>query len=198
MKRTARGLPRPEGREPALRASTPSPPWMRANASAIWLRFEFSTHTNSTRFLGPATISAATRLRRATGRALGGFRRDAGDVGAAGGAVGRAGGVAGVVGGGVAEGVEGLPARALRILGPQLVRLRVAADRGRLRHHGAAGRVEAATERGQRLAAVRLDAEVVDAWRPAGGRDREVDPRILEHPLGVVVLEHGRLGAEQF
>src|SRR5690606_24044683 len=197
MKRTARGLTRPEGREPALSASTPSPPWMRANASAIWLRFEFSTHTKSTRFLAPTTISAATRLRRATGPALGGFRRDAGDVRAAGGAVGRAGGVVGVVGGGFAEGVEGFPARALRILGPKLVRLRVAADRRLLRDHGAAGSVEAAAERGQRLAAVRLDAEMVDAGRAAGVRDREVHARILEHPLGVVVLAHGGLGAEQ-
>src|SRR5690606_40477277 len=104
---------------------------------------------------------------------------------------------AGVVRGGFPEGVEGLPARALRILGPQLVRLRVAADRRLLRHHAAAGRVEAAAERGQRFAAVRLDAEVVDARRAAGVRDREVDPRILEHPLGVVVLQHGGLGAEQ-
>src|SRR5690606_30350347 len=175
----------PEGREPALSASTPSPPWMRANASAIWLRFEFSTHTKSTRFLAPATISAATRLRRATGRALVGFRGDAGEVGAARRAVGCAGRLAGVVGGGIAEGVEGLPARALRILGPQLVRLRVAADRRRLRHHAAAGRVEAAAECGQRFAAVRLDAEVVDARRAAGVRDREVHARILEHPLGV-------------
>src|SRR5690606_8421505 len=104
--------------------------------------------------------SAAARLRRATGPALVGFRGDAGDVLAAGGAVGRAGGVAGVVGGGFAEGVEGFPARALRILGPKLVRLRVAADRRLLRDHGAAGSVEAAAERGQRLAAVRLDAEM--------------------------------------
>ena len=43
-------LTRPDGREPALRASTPAPPKRRANASAIWLRLEFSTHTNSTRF----------------------------------------------------------------------------------------------------------------------------------------------------
>ena len=36
-------------RDPALHASTAAPPWMRANASAIWLRQEFSTHTKSTR-----------------------------------------------------------------------------------------------------------------------------------------------------
>src|SRR5947199_3435640 len=49
MKATARGLTTPEGREPALWASTPSPPWRRANASAIWLRLAFSTHTKRMR-----------------------------------------------------------------------------------------------------------------------------------------------------
>ena len=51
MKRIAFGLIRPDGFDPALDASTPSPPWMRANASAIWLRLEFSTHTKRMRFL---------------------------------------------------------------------------------------------------------------------------------------------------
>src|SRR5579871_1193058 len=49
MNSTARGLTRPEGREPALYASTRPTPCRRANASAIWLRLLFSTHTNSTR-----------------------------------------------------------------------------------------------------------------------------------------------------
>ena len=51
MKRMALGLMRPEGFDPALSASTPSPPSIRAKASAIWLRLEFSTHTKSTRFI---------------------------------------------------------------------------------------------------------------------------------------------------
>src|SRR5437764_14811144 len=45
------GLTRPEGREPALCASTRPWPWMRAKASAIWLRLEFSTQTNRTCFI---------------------------------------------------------------------------------------------------------------------------------------------------
>src|SRR5690242_15026579 len=52
MKRTALGLTTPDGREPALSASTPSPPCRRAKACAIWLRLAFSTHTNSTRLSG--------------------------------------------------------------------------------------------------------------------------------------------------
>src|SRR5690349_10260516 len=50
MNCTARGLMRPDGAEPALHASTASPPWRRAKASAIWLRLAFSTQTNRTRF----------------------------------------------------------------------------------------------------------------------------------------------------
>src|SRR5678815_1462103 len=51
MKRTAFGFTTPEGREPALNASTSGPPSIRAKASAIWLRLEFSTQTNRTRFI---------------------------------------------------------------------------------------------------------------------------------------------------
>src|SRR5437764_133856 len=49
MASTAFGLTTPDGRDPALYASTAGPPSMRANASAIWLRLAFSTHTNSSR-----------------------------------------------------------------------------------------------------------------------------------------------------
>ena len=51
MNRIALGLMRPDGADPALAASTDAPPCMRAKASAIWLRLEFSTQTNSTRFM---------------------------------------------------------------------------------------------------------------------------------------------------
>src|SRR5215468_11003033 len=52
MASIALGFTRPEGREPALCASTFPAPCIRANASAIWLRFEFSTQTKMTRFTG--------------------------------------------------------------------------------------------------------------------------------------------------
>src|SRR6185312_5395371 len=52
MKRTAFGLILPAGAEPALSASTASPPWICAKASAIWLRLAFSTQTNRMRFTG--------------------------------------------------------------------------------------------------------------------------------------------------
>src|SRR5690606_35028585 len=100
---------------------------MRANASAIWLRLAFSMQTKRIRFI--AAASAARRLRPAAGGAFADLGPDAGDVRAARRAVGGAGRPGRVVLRGLAGGVEGLPARALRILGPQLVRLGVAADR---------------------------------------------------------------------
>src|SRR4051812_22763777 len=59
MKIRARGGTLPEGAEPALNASTRSPPWMRANASAIWLRLLFSTQTNRTRLRAEGSLIAA-------------------------------------------------------------------------------------------------------------------------------------------
>src|SRR5690606_27246729 len=122
MKRTAFGLIRPEGREPALSASTSAPPWMRAQASAIWLRLAFSMQTNRIRFMSAA--SAARRLRPAARGAISHLRADAGDVRAARRAIGRTRRAGRVVLRGLAGGVEGLPARAPRIGSPQLVGLR--------------------------------------------------------------------------
>src|SRR5207249_7301284 len=49
------------GRQPALCASTRSPPYIRANASAIWLRLQFSlqtkrTHTGRSRSIAPLPL----------------------------------------------------------------------------------------------------------------------------------------------
>ena len=49
MNCTARGLTVPLGFEPLLCPSTLPAPWILANASAIWLRFEFSMQTNNKR-----------------------------------------------------------------------------------------------------------------------------------------------------
>ena len=35
------------------------------------------------------------------------------------------------------------------------------------------------------------------AARPGPRADREIDPRVLEHPFDVIVLDDGRLGREQ-
>src|SRR6185312_7079440 len=216
MKRTAFGWIRPDGAEPALRASIAPPPWMRAKASAIWLRLAFSTQTNRTRFIGsgswhgdlgtascesPRALvdgrSAAAGIWRAAGGALVDLRLRRARIRSAGRATGRAGRIGGVVTRSVADGVEGFPARALRVFGPQLVRVRIAADGAVFRHHAAASGVQARAERGEFVGAVDLQAEMVDARRAAGAGDREVDARVFQHPLGVVVLDHAGLRGEQ-
>src|SRR5262245_56943066 len=72
MAATAFGLTTPDGRDPALYASTDDPPNMRANASAIWLRLAFSTHTNSNRLTAlirtPPQPPNSSRPRERTGR----------------------------------------------------------------------------------------------------------------------------------
>lgn len=48
----ALGLIRPDGRDPALKACMEDAPSIRAKASAIWLRLEFSTQTKRIDFVG--------------------------------------------------------------------------------------------------------------------------------------------------
>src|SRR2546422_11322977 len=57
----------PEGLEPALYGSIAPAPCIRAKASAIWLRHEFSTHTNSTRFIVKEIRPASSLPRRRPG-----------------------------------------------------------------------------------------------------------------------------------
>ena len=42
-----------------------------------------------------------------------------------------------------------------------------------------------------------LQPEMIHSDTSAALRDREIDARILDHPLRVIVLAHGRIGAEQ-
>src|SRR3982074_2363215 len=59
------------------------------------------------------------------------------------------------------------------------------------------GRREIGTDRRQLVSVVRLKPEMIDARLAAPCRYREVEPRIVDHPFGVVVLAYRRLGAEQ-
>src|SRR6202035_1418588 len=99
--------------------------------------------------------------------------------------------------GAFARGVEGLPRDAGWIVDPRLLRLGVAARRLPLRDDVAAGLVQPRVDLVQLVAAVGLDAEVIEASRATPRRDREVDARVIEHPLRIVGLEHGRLDREQ-
>src|SRR5690606_8885792 len=90
----------------------------------------------------------------------------------------------------LAGGEEGFPDSALRIGDPALLRLRVAAGGRALLKNGAVGCFEAAVDFGQLVRALNLNAEMLDPFRGAlAARDGEVDPGVLQHPLGIV--RHG-------
>ena len=42
-----------------------------------------------------------------------------------------------------------------------------------------------------------LNAEMIETGLPPARRDGEIHARIVEHPFGIVRLDHGRLGREQ-
>jgi len=60
------------------------------------------------------------------------------------------------------------------------------------------GRLHTRFEFCQFLLGVSLDSEVVHTRFAAPGRDCEVNPWILKHPLGVICLDTRRLSAEHF
>src|SRR5262245_46535995 len=93
--------------------------------------------------------------------------------------------------------MERLPGYALGIDRPVLVALRVAARCRLLRRKRNIGLGETGTDLFQLLVALGLQAQVIDACVTLPRRDGEVDARILELPLGVVVLEDGWLRREQ-
>src|SRR5438874_9334324 len=66
MNSMARGLTLPEGREPALNASTLPAPYIRANASAICERLLFSMQTKRTRFMDRFRVGWAESSRPTT------------------------------------------------------------------------------------------------------------------------------------
>src|SRR6266705_529272 len=68
MASMARALILPEGREPALKASTRPAPCRRAKASAIWLRLLFSTQTKRIR-IGSSPARRTELLNRDAGPA---------------------------------------------------------------------------------------------------------------------------------
>jgi hypothetical protein len=80
---------------------------------------------------------------------------------------------------------------------PRLFRLRVAAGRRALIEYGLSRLLQPAIDLAEFRRILDLDAKVIDALALAPRRDGEVDPRIVQHPLGVVWLHHRRLGGEQ-
>src|SRR3546814_420153 len=98
----------------------------------------------------------------------------------------------------LAIGEERLPHDALRIGDPTLLRLGVAAGGSTFLDNRTIGGLEATIDLGQLLLVFDLNAEMLDSLSGViAGRNCEVDPRILEHPLRIVLLHHGRLRTEQ-
>src|SRR5262245_5481259 len=99
--------------------------------------------------------------------------------------------------GGLAGGEESLPGNSRRIVDPGLFRLGVAARGLTLVDDVAAGLLQAAVDILQLFLALDLDAEMVEPGPLAARGDREVDARIIEHPLGIIGLYDRRSRREQ-
>jgi hypothetical protein len=81
-------------------------------------------------------------------------------------------------------------ANALRVGDPVLVGARVAACGVVLIQRSDLGLAHLVAQRGQFVARFHLHPQVIEAWLHSALGDGEVDPRIVQHPLGVVVLQH--------
>lgn len=90
-----------------------------------------------------------------------------------------------------------LPRDALGIDYPVLLALGVAAGRLALVDRGHFGLFGTLTQLGELLCRIGLEAQVVQAGLVTTGGDSEIHPGIFEHPLGVIRLDSGRLGAKQ-
>ena len=101
------------------------------------------------------------------------------------------------IGDALARGQEGFPGNAGRIVDPRFLRLGVAAGGLALLDDVAAGLAQAGVHLAQFAGILDLDAEMVEAGFAAPRRDREIHPRIVQHPFGVVRLHHGGPGREQ-
>ena len=88
------------------------------------------------------------------------------------------------------------PGDALRIGDPMLFAAGVAARRLAFIEDRCVGGLRAGLELAELLFGIGLEAQMVHTRLAAARGDREVDPRILEHPLCVVTFEPGRLGRE--
>src|SRR5262252_8726499 len=94
----------------------------------------------------------------------------------------------------LARGEEGFPGDAGRIVDPRLFGLGIATGRLPLLDDRATGLAQARIDFLQFVPALNLNAEMIEARLLAACRDREIYARIIEHPFGIVRLDHGRLG----
>src|SRR5262245_31759784 len=96
-----------------------------------------------------------------------------------------------------AGGMERLPGNSGGILDPGFFRCSVAARGVPLLDDGPARLAQSGVDLVQLGLAFRLDAEMIQARLFAARGDREIDAWIIQHPFGVVGLDHRRLRCEQ-
>ena len=95
------------------------------------------------------------------------------------------------------ESVERFPRDAARVSDPVLVRLRVTAGLLVLLDQPLVRGLQLRLHPSQFLVRIDLESQVIDSgWLMVGG-DREVNSRILQHPLGVVRFHNDRLTTEE-
>src|ERR1700759_2737228 len=97
----------------------------------------------------------------------------------------------------LAGGVEGLPGDAGGIVDPRLLGFGIAAGRLALFDDLTAGLPQPRIDVLQLVGGLDLDAEVIEARLPSSRRDREIDARVLQHPLRIVGFHHGRLRCKE-
>ena len=96
-----------------------------------------------------------------------------------------------------AVGQEGFPGDAFGIENPALFGIGIAAGSLAFFNHWCTGGLQTRINFAQFGFVLDLYAEVINALVTATGRDREIDPRIVQHPLDVVRFEDGGFGVEQ-
>src|SRR5438128_6377258 len=92
---------------------------------------------------------------------------------------------------------EGFPGYARRVVDPGFFGLGIAAGSCALLDDVAAGLVKPRIDLLQFLGVLDLNSEMIEAGLLASGGDRKIHPRVLDHPLGVVGLDHAGLRVEQ-
>src|SRR5262249_52290797 len=97
----------------------------------------------------------------------------------------------------LARGEERLPGNPRGVVDPRFFGLGIATGRLSLLDDRAAGLVQARIDVVQLVLAFDLDAEMIEPRPFAARRDREIDLRILEHPLGIIRLHDGGPRCEQ-
>src|SRR5262252_6985461 len=97
----------------------------------------------------------------------------------------------------LARGEERFPGDAGRIVDPRFFGLGITTGRLPLLDDLATGLAQARIDVAQFVLAFDLDAEMIEPRPFAARRDREIHSRVVQHPFGIVDLDHAGLGGEE-